>query len=237
MEPTPARTPTTLPAASSAGSVSMTKLPTWISSSLTKLPAVRSSRSHPARDSADAVPAPSATPPPSTAAARRTDAPRRAKAPNMNIPLFDEFDDGASIHIGMPPGADTVAPGNPRHTRIESRHTRRSSVIQKQFDPLTTTGSAWDRVDDRQARGRCSRHHRRRGPRQAPTRTAVQFGAATLFLVFGVMLLLEGLFPGSPAGRIARRGHTVAALAGVVQGRTRARAVLPVEETRRLPDR
>ena len=31
----------------------------------------------------------------------------------------------------------------------------------------------------------------------------IQLAAATLFFVFGVMLLLQGLFPGTPAGPIA----------------------------------
>ncbi len=44
----------------------------------------------------------------------------------------------------------------------------------------------------------------------------IQWGAATLFLVFGVMLLLEGLFPGSLAGPIA--AASILGIAGMTGG-------------------
>ncbi|SDC49851.1 TMEM165/GDT1 family protein [Rhodococcus tukisamuensis] len=67
----------------------------------------------------------------------------------------------------------------------------------------------------------------------------IQLAAATLFLVFGVMLLLDGLFPGSPAGPIAAATIlAVAALAGAVHRvRSRGARPEPVEETRTPLDR
>lgn len=67
----------------------------------------------------------------------------------------------------------------------------------------------------------------------------IQLAAATLFLVFGAMLLLEGLFPGSIAGPIAAASILVAATtAGVVRWvRSRRAAALPAEETREPLDR
>ncbi|MFC7448275.1 TMEM165/GDT1 family protein [Rhodococcus daqingensis] len=62
----------------------------------------------------------------------------------------------------------------------------------------------------------------------------IAVGAAILFFVFGVMMLLEGLFPGTAAGPIAGGVLlAVAALAGVVHwARSRTAAAVPVEETR-----
>ncbi|MFE3290680.1 TMEM165/GDT1 family protein [Rhodococcus sp. NPDC059234] len=59
----------------------------------------------------------------------------------------------------------------------------------------------------------------------------IQLAAATLFLVFGVMLLLEGLFPGSVAAPIAGGLIlAVAIVAGVVHYvRSRRAAALPAE--------
>ncbi|MFC9786830.1 TMEM165/GDT1 family protein [Rhodococcus sp. NPDC127528] len=59
----------------------------------------------------------------------------------------------------------------------------------------------------------------------------IQLAAATLFLVFGVMLLLEGLFPGNAAAPIA--GGTILAVATVAGGvrfaRSRRAATAPAE--------
>ncbi|MFD4265627.1 TMEM165/GDT1 family protein [Rhodococcus sp. NPDC058481] len=67
----------------------------------------------------------------------------------------------------------------------------------------------------------------------------IQLGAATLFLVFGVMLLLEGLFPGTAAGPIV--GGVILAVAaaagGVHWARSRRDAALPVEGTPEPLDR
>lgn len=62
----------------------------------------------------------------------------------------------------------------------------------------------------------------------------IQLAAATLFLVFGAMLLLDGLFPGSPAGPVAAGSIlAVAAAAGVVHRvRSRRATALPVEGPR-----
>ncbi len=67
----------------------------------------------------------------------------------------------------------------------------------------------------------------------------IQLAAATGFLVFGVLLLLDGLFPGSPAGPIAAAAIlVVAAVAGGVwRLRSRRDAVLPAEEPRAPLDR
>ncbi|SEM16104.1 TMEM165/GDT1 family protein [Rhodococcus maanshanensis] len=67
----------------------------------------------------------------------------------------------------------------------------------------------------------------------------IQLAAATLFFVFGVMLLLQGLFPGSAAGPIAGGAIlAVAVVAGVVRwARSRTIAPAPVEETREPLDR
>ncbi|MGW6375367.1 TMEM165/GDT1 family protein [Rhodococcus sp. NPDC055112] len=61
----------------------------------------------------------------------------------------------------------------------------------------------------------------------------IKLAAATLFFVFGVMLLLQGLFPGSAAGPIAGGAIlAVAITAGVVHyARSRRTAALPAEET------
>ncbi|CRK53948.1 conserved membrane hypothetical protein [Rhodococcus sp. RD6.2] len=60
----------------------------------------------------------------------------------------------------------------------------------------------------------------------------IQWGAAALFLVFGVMLLLDGLFPGSPAGPIAAASILgIAAMAGGIRyALARRAAALPVRE-------
>ncbi|MFI6430061.1 TMEM165/GDT1 family protein [Rhodococcus oryzae] len=65
----------------------------------------------------------------------------------------------------------------------------------------------------------------------------IQLAAATLFFVFGVMLLLQGLFPGTVAGPIA--GGAILAVAAIAGGvryvRSRRAAAPPVEETRETP--
>ncbi|MGW6695109.1 TMEM165/GDT1 family protein [Rhodococcus sp. NPDC054953] len=63
----------------------------------------------------------------------------------------------------------------------------------------------------------------------------IQLAAATLFLVFGVLLLLDGLFPGSPAGPIAAAAILAAAIAAGVVHRARSRraAPLPAAESSR----
>ena len=60
-----------------------------------------------------------------------------------------------------------------------------------------------------------------------------------MFLVFGVPLLLDGLFPGSLAGPVAAASIlTVAAIAGVVHWvRARGSDALPAGETKESLDR
>ncbi|WP_027502709.1 TMEM165/GDT1 family protein [Rhodococcus sp. UNC363MFTsu5.1] len=67
----------------------------------------------------------------------------------------------------------------------------------------------------------------------------IQLAAATLFFVFGVMLLLQGLFPGSAAGPIAGGAIlAVAITASVVHYvRSRRAAALPAEESPTSLDR
>lgn len=62
----------------------------------------------------------------------------------------------------------------------------------------------------------------------------IQLAAATLFLVFGVMLLLDGLFPGSPVGPIAAGSilAVAAAAGGVHYVRSRRAVAVPTEGTR-----
>ncbi|SDC49687.1 Uncharacterized protein family UPF0016 [Rhodococcus tukisamuensis] len=62
----------------------------------------------------------------------------------------------------------------------------------------------------------------------------IQLAAATLFLVFGVMLLLDGLFPGSPAGPIAAGVilAVAAAAGGVHYVRSRRSVAVPTEGAR-----
>ncbi|MFG1785845.1 TMEM165/GDT1 family protein [Rhodococcus oryzae] len=65
----------------------------------------------------------------------------------------------------------------------------------------------------------------------------IQLAAATLFFVFGVMLLLQGLFPGTVASPIA--GGAILAVAAVAGGvryvLSRRAAAPPVEETHETP--
>lgn len=66
----------------------------------------------------------------------------------------------------------------------------------------------------------------------------IQLAAATLFLVFGVLLLLGALFPGSPAGPIAAASIlALAAVAGAVHWARTRRTALPAEETPEHLDR
>lgn len=67
----------------------------------------------------------------------------------------------------------------------------------------------------------------------------IQLAAATGFLIFGVLLLLGGLFPGSPAGPIAAAVILVAAaLAGAAHRvRSRRTGTAPAEQPREPLDR
>ncbi|MFD1812220.1 TMEM165/GDT1 family protein [Rhodococcus gannanensis] len=58
----------------------------------------------------------------------------------------------------------------------------------------------------------------------------IQLAAATLFLVFGVLLLLDSLFPGTPAGPIAAAAVlAVAVVVGIVKRPARMSGVQPQE--------